>query len=228
MIGLRRRTNQDRYLHLGSTFAVADGMGGLSGGSEASDCAIGSIQRLFATLAQGAPLTRWEHLVRTVNREVRTRLQEMGFHGAGCTLTLATVEPKRVVVAHVGDSRLYDYDSQTGRLQQRTSDHNLQNELETQGKSLQEAAENGLPLAGLVSYIGMPDEDLRVDVFSWSPGSGNRVLICSDGVHGSLEHENISEVVSTFPARDAATELTERADAAGGRDNSTAVVLELT
>ena len=73
----------------------------------------------------------------------------------------------------------------------------------------------------------MPDEDLRVDAFSWSPGPGTRLLLCSDGVHGSLEHRAIAEVIGTFTARQAATELTQLADAAGGRDNSTAVVMEL-
>ena len=165
--------------------------------------------------------------MRKVNWETRQELLDSGLHNAGCTLTVATVEPDRVVVAHVGDSRLYDYEASTGVLRQRTTDHNLQNELQAQGKSLREAAENGLPLAGLVSYIGMPDDDLRVDVFSWSPECETRLLLCSDGVHGSLEHEAICEVLATFPVRDAAIELTQRADAAGGRDNSTAVVLEL-
>ena len=141
--------------------------------------------------------------------------------------TVATVEAGRVVVAHVGDSRLYDLEPRAGVLHQRTSDHNLRNELRARGRSLQEAVEEGLPLAGLVSYVGMPDDELRVDVFSWSPGPGTRLLLCSDGVHGSLGHGEIAEVLSTFTARRAATELTQRADAAGGRDNSTAVVVEL-
>ena len=227
VVGLRRKSNQDRYFQQGSTFGVADGMGGVAGGAEASECAVEFALHSFSTLVPGAPLTRWNALVRSVNRETRDKLLEMGFQSAGCTLTVATVEPTRVVVAHVGDSRLYDYEPLTGLLRQRTVDHNLRNELATQDKSLREAAENGLPLAGLVSYIGMPDEDLKVDVFGWSPEPGARLLLCSDGVHGSLEEESLAEVLSTFPASGAATELTQRADAAGGRDNSTAVVVEL-
>ena len=227
VMGLRRRSNQDRYLQQGNTFAVLDGMGGLAGGSEASNCAANAASRHLAALHLGAPLTKWESMVRSVNREARKELLVLGFDNAGCTLTLVTVEPARVVVAHVGDSRLYDYEPHTSVLNQRTTDHNLKSELEVQGKSLREATEQGLPLTGLVSYIGMPDEDLRVDVFSWAPGPRARLLLCSDGVHGSLRHEAIAEVVSTFEAGHAATELTQRADAAGGRDNSTAVVVEL-
>lgn len=227
VVGLRRTSNQDRYFQTGATFAVADGMGGLSGGSEASSSVVESCVRRIAALNPGAPLTRWESMVRGVNRDARNELVELGFHNAGCTLTVATVEAGRVVVAHVGDSRLYDFEPRAGVLHQRTSDHNLRNELRARGRSLQEAVEEGLPLAGLVSYVGMPDDELRVDVFSWSPGPGTRLLLCSDGVHGSLGHGEIAEVLSTFTARRAATELTQRADAAGGRDNSTAVVVEL-
>ena len=227
VVGLRRRSNQDRYFQTGPTFAVADGMGGLSGGAEASGSAVESCVRRIDALDPSAPLTRWEAMVRGVNRDARNELLELGFHNAGSTLTLATVEAGRVVVAHVGDSRLYDFDPHAGVLHQRTSDHNLRNELRDRGKSLRKAAEEGLPLAGLVSYIGMPDDELRIDVFSWSPGPGTRLLLCSDGVHGCLDHGEIAEVLSTFTARHAATELTQRADAAGGRDNSTAVVVEL-
>ena len=227
VVGLRRKSNQDRYLQRGLTFAVADGMGGLAGGSEASSTTVEEVVSCIAGLEAGEPLTRWESVLRSINSEARGRLQELGFDSAGCTLTLAAVEPGRVVVAHVGDSRLYDYQPGTGLLHQRTSDHNLRSELQARSRSLEEATEQGLPLAGLVSHIGMPDEDLRVDVFSWSPEPGTRLLLCTDGVHGYLEHAEITEVIATFTARDAATELTQRADAAGGRDNSTAVVVEL-
>ena len=227
VVGLRRRSNQDRYLQHGFTFGVADGMGGLSGGTEASSMAVDSIVGHISSLDSGVRLTRWEAMVRSVNSDVRTRLGELGVPRAGCTLTLASVEPDRVIAIHVGDSRLYDYVSQTGVLTQRTSDHNLQNELQARGRSLRAAAREGLPLSGLISYIGMPDDDLRVDVFSWSPVPGTRLLLCSDGVHRYLGPSAISEVLTTFTAQAAATELTQRADAAGGRDNSTAVVVDL-
>ncbi|MCY4663859.1 MAG: serine/threonine-protein phosphatase, partial [Acidimicrobiaceae bacterium] len=227
VMGLRRRTNQDRYLRQGTTFAVADGMGGLSGGSEASSAVVELVTRRVAAFSCGAPLTKWESMARTVNREARERIRGLGLADAGCTLTLAAVEPDRVVVAHVGDSRLYDYEQGTGELSQRTSDHNLLSELQARGKSLRHAAEKGLPLAGLVSYVGMPDDELRIEVFSWSPAPQTRLLLCSDGVHGCLGRSEIAEVLATFPARDAAVEFTERADAAGGRDNATAVVVDL-
>ena len=84
-----------------------------------------------------------------------------------------------------------------------------------------------MPLAGLVSYVGMPDDELRVDVFSWSPTPGTLLLLCSDGVHAYLSETEIAFVIAEFPAAEAATELTRRADATGGRDNATAIVVKL-
>ncbi len=227
VVGLRRKSNQDRYFQQGNTFAVADGMGGLVGGAEASAATVQSIRHNVSELYMRDPLTKWDSLIRTVNRETRQTMLNANFQNAGSTLTVTTVEPERVVVAHVGDSRLYSYRTQTGELVQRTIDHNLQNELESQGRNLQDGAAHGIPLAALVSYIGMPDEELRIDVFSWSPEYHSRLLLCSDGVHGSLSDEEIADVLATFPSLQAAKELTQRADAAGGRDNSTALVLDL-
>ena len=223
--GLIRRDNEDRFGHQDTTFAVADGMGGLNGGGEASESAIQAVFTRGSTLGEGAPLAEWKSMIRLVNRDVRARMRDMGYTKAGSTLTMATVEPDRVVVAHVGDSRLYEL--QTGILRQRTVDHNLRNELASIGRDPDSAAARGLPLAGLTSYIGQPDEDLRIDVFAWSPGRGTRLLLCSDGIHGYVKQDAIAEVVAGYPPEDAAEHLTRRADASGGRDNATAIVVEL-
>ena len=224
-IGLVRELNEDRFGHQGIIFAVADGMGRKGGGFEAAESTLESVFGRGSVLGIGAPLKRWRAFVRMVNTDVRSKMEQLGFPRAGSTLTLVAVEPDRVVVAHVGDSRLYVL--QKGALVQRTVDHILENELAASGTSLEQARAKGLPTAGLTSYIGQSDRHLRVDVDSWSPELGTKLLLCSDGVHGCLESELICEIVSTLPPSEAASELTAQADAAGGRDNATAVVLEL-
>lgn len=224
-VGLVREHNEDRYGHQGTIFAVADGMGRRGGGSEASESTLESVFRRGAVLGVGAPLNRWRALVRMVNMDVRAKMAELGFARAGSTMTLAAVEPERIVLAHVGDSRLYVL--QGGALVQRTVDHNLENELAASGTSIEQARAKSLPVTGLTSYIGQSDRHLRVDVDSWSPEPGTRLLLCSDGVHGYLKSELIHEIVSALAPGEAARELTEQADAAGGRDNATALVLEL-
>lgn len=224
-VGLKRAVNEDRFGRQADVFAVADGMGGHGGGVEASECAIEAALRHAVALGADAPLKEWTALVRIVNNRVRTKMRSRGYEKAGCTLTMAAVEAHRIVAAHVGDSRLYEL--RDGVLRQRTSDHNLLGELTDLGSDINQAATQGLPLAGLTSFIGQSDENLRVDVFESSPDSGTRLLLCTDGVHRYLQERTIADVLAGFSPMDAAVELTQRADAAGGRDNATALVVRL-
>ena len=223
-VGLRRRSNEDSYGHKGASFVVADGMGGRRGGAEAAERAVVLALKYGSVLGAGATLAEWRALVRIANNKVRAAMRSLGFTGAGCALTMATVETERVVAVHVGDTRLYELDR--GSLCQRTNDHDLRSELTDLGSDLELAATQGLPLSGLTSYVGQRDANLRVDVFEWRPASGTRLLLCTDGVHRYVEMDAIAEVVSGRPPGEAALELTKRADAAGGRDNATAVVIE--
>ena len=224
-VGLKRQTNEDRYGHRGASFVVADGMGGHSGGAEASERAVVLALKYGNILGAGASVDEWHALVRIVNVKVRAAMNSRGFKKAGCALTMATVETGRVVAVHTGDTRLYELDR--GSLRQRTHDHDLRSELAALGSDLDQAAIQGLPLSGLTSCIGKPDASLRVDVFEWRPSPGSRLLLCTDGVHRYVDHDAIVEVVSRHPPSQAAEELTSLADAAGGRDNATAVVIEL-
>lgn len=224
-VGLKRQTNEDRYGHEGASFAVADGMGGRSGGAEAAERAIVLALKYSNILWEGASLAEWRALARIVNVKVRAAMKSQGFTKAGCALTMATVEAGRVVAVHAGDTRLYELDR--GALRQRTHDHDLRSELTALGSDLEQATTEGLPLSGLTSYIGKPDESLRVDVFEWRPAPGARLLLCTDGVHRYVEHDDLAAVVSECPPSEAAAELTRQADAAGGRDNATALVIQL-
>ena len=224
-VGRRRQTNEDRYGHKGSSFAIADGMGGREGGAEASERAIVLALKYGCVLGPGAPVEEWRGLVRIVNMKVRAAMRRQGLTRAGCALTMVSVESGRVVVVHAGDTRLYEFDK--GGLQQRTHDHDLRNELTALGSDLEQAASEGLPLSGLTSFIGQPDATLAVEAFQWCPAQGARLLLCSDGVHRYLEHDTIAAAVSGSPPGNAAAELTRRADEAGGRDNATAVVIQL-
>lgn len=225
LVGLKRQTNEDRYGHEGALFAVADGMGGRKGGAEAAERAILLGLKYGNILGPGASVEEWRGLVRIVNMKVRAAMSEQGLAKAGCALTMASVEAGRVVAAHVGDTRLYEFDR--GALHQRTRDHDLRNELTALGSDLEQAATEGLPLSGLTSFVGQPDATLQIEAFEWCPAPGARLLLCSDGVHRYVEHDAIAAVMSECPPSEAAAELTRQADAAGGRDNATAVVVQL-
>ena len=224
-LGRIRECNEDRYGHADTVFVIADGIGGHVGGAEAASFAVEQVLGRGSLLGQGAPLDEWSSMVRSVSDELRSVLQRRGLDGAGTTLTMVSIEPDRVVGAHVGDSRLYEFTM--GVLRQRTSDHNLRNEMLSVGQDLDEAIGSGKRLDALVSFVGLSGGDLRVDVFSWLPASGSRLLLSTDGVHGCLSHTEVAAIVSYYPAAEAASRLTSRADETGGRDNATAVVVEL-
>ena len=224
-IGLVRSRNEDRYGRSGALFVVADGIGGVPGGAEAASTAVEEVLRRGSLIVVGASLEVWSAMIRSLSEAVCDTMSERGCAGAGTTLTLASVEPDRVVAAHVGDSRLYTLVA--GELRQRTVDHNLRTELTSLGLDRNEAKRRSLRLDALISFIGCADPDLRVDTFSWRPASGARLLLCTDGVHGALTEAEIAGVVAALPPSDAARQLTRLAELAGGRDNATAVVVEL-
>ena len=224
-LGRIRQRNEDRYGHTGTMFVIADGIGGQIGGAEAAAGAVDHVLRLGSLIGQGVPLDEWSSMIHSVSDDLCRSLQRRSLAGAGTTLTMVSIEPDRVVGAHVGDSRLYELAS--GVLRQHTSDHNLQNEMLSFGKDLDEAARSGKRLDALVSFVGLSEAELRADVFSWLPASGSRLLLSTDGVHGCLSQMEIGEILSHYPAAEAASRLVGRADETGGRDNATAVVVEL-
>ena len=224
-VGLARSCNEDCYGREGTLFVVADGIGGVAGGAAAASTAVGQVLRRARHLDVGAELQEWSGMIRSMSESLRHAMSDLGCDGAGTTLTLALVEPDRVVAAHVGDSRLYELVA--GELRQWTVDHNLRTEMSSLGLEPIEVERRGLRLDALVSYIGCADPALRVDAFSWQPASGTRLLLCTDGVHGALAEAEIAGVVAGLPPLEAARQLTRLAELAGGRDNATAVVVEL-
>ena len=224
-VGRVRKANEDRYGHKDTIFVVADGMGGLAGGTAASKNAVESVLERGAIIGSGASLAEWSAMITAVNTEVCANMRSLGFTKAGTTLTMVSIELRRVVVAHIGDSRLYEFSD--GNLYQHTIDHNLYNELIAMNHDIEEARRMGLPLSGLVSFIGHCESGIRVDVFCQPRNTGARLLLCTDGIHNYLTDSEIATVLSSFPADEAAKQLTNRADSTGGRDNSTAIVVEL-
>ena len=224
-VGRVRERNEDRYGHAGTVFVIADGIGGQFGGAEAAAGAVDRVLELGPLIRPGAHLDEWASMIRSVSDDLRGSLRRRGLDGAGTTLTMISIESDRVVGAHVGDSRLYEL--AMGVLHLRTSDHNLRNDMLSLGQDLDPVLRSGKRLDALVSFVGLSGADLRVDVFSWLPAGGSRLLLSTDGVHGCLTETEIAAILSHYPVAEAASRLKDRADEASGRDNATAVIVEL-
>lgn len=227
-IGLVRTGNEDsvRPTTDGSTdgsviIAVADGMGGAVAGEVASRIAID------AAVAPGndSGVTPGERL-RMGNQAVINAVDgERSLSGMGTTLTLSHFLPdSTAAVAHIGDSRLYLYRDQ--ELTQVTRDHTLVADLVAMGKITAEDAVVH-PRRNLVTrVIGTPQ--VEVDEFELDLKPGDRVVICSDGLNSMLRDPEIAEILerSSSPS-EAAWSLVEAANAAGGTDNTTVAVVDV-
>ncbi len=219
--GSRRHGNEDAWGRDESTFAVADGMGGQHGGAFAAQTAI---ERFFDRVAGRA--VDWRREVFALNGDVRAAARQHHIERIGTTLLAATVVAGRATVVHVGDSRAYRR-TIDGRLDVLTSDHNVRSELLAAGLEVGEYRARGVALHGLTSFIGLDPASLRVDVFDVALRPGDRLLLCTDGVHHHVTTEQLRAALETAGCQAAADQLVGRADANGGRDNATAVVVEL-
>lgn len=214
--GLVRGANEDDFLviappdrrPLDLTVAVADGMGGVAGGAEASRTGL----RGFAAgvLAQAGDAGLRELVARgfsTAWARVREQAQAMpALREMGTTMTVLAFRGAEVVLGHIGDSRAYRL--RGGELQQLSQDH-------------------AVPDGGgrLLRCIGGGLTEEPADVVAFEVLAGDRFLVCSDGVWGTQSPERLLEALR-LPLAVAAERLIEGALAAGGPDNATAVVVQ--
>ncbi len=229
--GVRRRVNEDAWGQDRGTFAIADGMGGRGGGAMAARLAI---DRFFARLRAADDHPDWRAIVHAVNADVVTAGEREGLDRVGTTLLAAVVAGPVVTLVHLGDSRAYRLTRQPSapagaplRLDVLTHDHTVRAELLAAGLDVGEYRQRGVALHGLTSFIGLDQVSLRVDVLAVPVRAGDRILLCSDGVHRQLDDEQLREALAAAECRDAARHLVMLADRVGGRDNATALVLEI-
>lgn len=240
--GLARANNEDNFALLDRNggypcvLIVADGMGGHSRGEIASSIAVeyicsridDDIARLSEEAVRSAKgesemLRRLTDMVEKANIKVYLgSLSEESNHGMGTTLTMVLLTPQRLFMAHVGDSRAYLF--RNGRLCRLTNDHTLVQELLQLGQISESESVHHPRRNVLTRSLGMPDY-VEPDVLSheWAPG--DRMLVCSDGLHGCLSDNGIAEVLrrDNTPG-DCVEHLMQAAVEAGGGDDITVLV----
>ncbi|HEY0249360.1 MAG TPA: protein phosphatase 2C domain-containing protein [Gryllotalpicola sp.] len=232
--GRVRALNEDSYLAVDPVFFVADGMGGHAFGDRASQAAVATLAELIPAGSEPTPAEVLA-AVAAANTAVRA-LSSPGDTGpavAGTTLSgvvrVATENGPRWMVVNVGDSRVYSWNGRT--LQQLTVDHSAVQELIDTG--LLTAAEAvGHPERNVITRALGADTHAEPDVWILPLDAVHTFLICSDGLTKELPEELIAGILSgdvvlgSAPEGTIAQHLVEAADAAGGHDNITAVVIE--
>lgn len=222
-IGNVREHNEDSLTVLPPLFAVADGMGGHEAGEVASEITINTLNDLAPQIADAEALAR---AVMAANLNViKAPGQGIGREGMGTTLTAAILDKERLVIAQVGDSRAYLLHN--GSLQQLTRDHSLMADMIEAGQ-LTEAEARVHPNRSVITRAIGSDPHMQPDLYELNVETGDRLLLCSDGICGMIEDNEIASIMRQAPSAQAcADQLVEAALAAGGFDNATAVVVDV-
>ena len=222
-VGRVRDGNEDDFLDQSNRLglvAVADGMGGHRAGEVASATAL---EALRAAVASGEPL---RDAIEGANDAVLEKsVSDQEFHGMGTTLTAGMLgSDGHLVVGHVGDSRAYLV--RDGELSQITDDHSLVEEMVRSGELTPEQAEVHPRRSVITRALGI-DPQVEVDEYPIELQPGDRILFCSDGLTTMVRPDEIASILSREPdLRRAAQLLVDAANAAGGEDNITAVIIE--
>lgn len=222
--GLVRANNQDNWLAQAPLYGVADGMGGHRGGETASRVALQVFQNAIGLKKPDADMIRIA--VEAANR----RVYDMSAHddslsGMGTTMSMIWQDNDRLLIAHVGDSRIYRL--RAGKLQQITDDHSFVAELVRNNIITPEMAKKH-PQRNIITRAVGVDPFVQVDVLEEELQPGDLWLICSDGLHGMVEDEEIQTILSEMELEEAAERLISRALENGGHDNVTFVLLSNT
>ncbi len=232
-IGKVRKVNEDNFLiGTGESFpyiVVADGMGGHRAGEVASRIAVEVIDaELEKNLSTALDYVEAGEVLRqafiSANAKIYAYSKENHkVMGMGTTLTLAMVYQQKLIIAHVGDSRVYAIDKK--RIQQITKDHSYVQELVSRGEITKEQAKNHPQKNYITRAMGVEDI-IKVDIII-KPYDGEKILVCSDGLTNMLDDSEIFEILNNVKDLDGAAKiLVDKANEAGGYDNITAAVME--
>ncbi len=223
-VGCVRDHNEDSLVVAPPLYVVCDGMGGHAAGEVASEIAVRVIEN---RAPQHADVEELGRAVEEANLAIiRAAREGRGREGMGTTCTAAILEGERLVIAQVGDSRAYLLSK--GRLQQLTRDHSLMADLIEAGHITKEEAKVHPQRSVITRALGR-DPRMLPDLFELDVNPGDRLLICSDGLTTMLSDEEIAQLLArTADPQLCARQLVNAAIAAGGYDNVTVIVADVT
>ncbi|HEX5418085.1 MAG TPA: Stp1/IreP family PP2C-type Ser/Thr phosphatase [Chloroflexota bacterium] len=238
--GRVRKNNEDNFAvlppprlvsGLDSLLIVADGMGGAQAGEVASGLAIQELTRWFSADAdrtlRGTD-TDWPgeltDAVVHANYVVRsTAVRDADKFGMGTTLVVAALVGDTLYVANVGDSRAYLVSDST--VYQITRDHSWVAEQVRAGAIAMSVARRHPRRNVLTRAIGVAD-NVAPDVTPYELMPGDHIVLCSDGLHGMVDDEEIRKVTTSCPPAVAVHSLIDLANERGAPDNVTAIVAQ--
>ncbi len=241
-VGLKRSHNEDNLCvdPDSGLYVVCDGMGGRNAGEVAIRLAVETIQKHVREARDNAalPMTgdydrqfsaktnRLASAIRLANQVIRMEAKEQtGQEGMGTTVVSVALNGPVLSVAHVGDSRIYLIRGET--IKPLTADHSLVAEQVRRGMMTEEEAERS-PQKNIITRALGVDDTVDVDLDEIPLMRGDTVLLCSDGLTRGVKPAEILDVISREKEPQAASErLVELANAAGGLDNTTVILVTI-
>lgn len=242
-VGRKRNHNEDNFAILADygLFLVADGMGGHASGEVASKMAIDAMQEFFSS-TQDDPERTWPYKmdrtkgyeenrlitgIKLANLRIyETAQREAKKRGMGTTFVSLFTANEGIYVAHVGDSRAYRF--RNGKLEMLTEDHSLLNDYIKMKRLTEEEIANFPHKNVIVRALGMKDT-VKVDTRFEAPQLNDTYLLCSDGLSGPVSDPEMQQILGSHPdLKTACSKLIEQANAAGGPDNITCVLVRWT
>jgi PPM family protein phosphatase len=235
-LGRVRENNEDKWEFLepddpavlatkGRVFAVADGMGGHAAGQIAAEMVLNTFIRTYYSHPSEDVEASLQYAVREANRYVVEIARTVpGRSGMGATLTAVVIRDDQMYIAQVGDSRCYLL--RAGELEQLTEDHSWVAE-QVRAGNLTEAEAESSPFRNVItrSMGGAPEAE--PDIAAFKMLVGDRYLLCSDGLSGMVADAELGRIMAEVGPSSAVWKLVERANQGGGKDNITAVVIEV-
>lgn len=224
--GVKRPENEDSLLvaPTKNLYAVADGLGGLPGGHEASSRLIELLEERVSEEDQTKNIAELVPLIEEINLDLRNEVFEAHpYTGAGTTLTMAIHKGETLHIAHIGDSALYHIHE--GKIEKLTEDHTMEQEyIRENGEEARESMPSEYAHT-LTQCLGLLRQ-IQVDRIDAEITPSDQFLICSDGLYRVVTDEEMLEIVTTEPTSEKACErLVNLANQNGGPDNITVVVL---
>ena len=227
-----RKTNQDRLKICDpvsptcpdALYIVCDGMGGHKAGEVASQVAVDEISRVYAELACNHSVP--DILAKAIQRAhaaVRQRSADESLGDMGTTAVVAVVHDNELYVANVGDSRAYVL--RDGALIQISRDHSRVAEMVRAGVLTPEEAKTSSVRNVITRAMSSMRAEVEPEFFQEEFREGDVLVMCTDGLWGPVEDAQIQNAVATMPPQAAAESLVAQANAAGGPDNVSVIVV---
>lgn len=236
-VGLRRANNQDSmacqlagnevdFFRRGHLFVVADGMGRHAAGELASKISVDTIPLEFFKQPTATPPVALKMAIEEANRRIHSRGgQNPDFKGMGTTTSALVLLPQGALVGHVGDSRVYRL--RGNQLEQLTFDHSVVWEMRALAKANNTEMPPNIPKNYITRSLGH-DANVQADIEGPFPlAQGDTFLLCSDGLSGPVEDEEIGVMMSCLKPQEAVQTLVDLANLRGGPDNVTVIVAKV-